>query len=241
MSRASTPVANADRAEQQRRRRCRRRRASASSRQYAATAREPDQPPQHLLDPELVHGHRRGRRAAAGAGPTPSPPSTRSTASAAEPSSGPNTPAAAATGDDGGSASGGRSSLGQVADVGQHPQRRAAVGGAPRSRADDQHQAEPGDRAEQRTPRRAGSRQDPPLGGQPADAHHQPVGDQAGSPPRQRARRARRARRSAGSPSAGSYIISSTSHGAATASRAPLTVHACRASSSERVRASSRR
>ena len=35
-------------------------------------------------------------------------------------------------------------------------------------------------------------------------------------------------------------IISSTSHGAATASRAPLTVQDCRDSISERVRASSR-
>ena len=77
--------------------------------------------------------------------------------------------------------------------------------------------------------------------GQPSDAQHQPVGDhadpgtegRAGRTPADCCRRATASGRSASSPN--------RIQGAATASRAALTVQVCRASSSARVRASSRR
>ena len=85
------------------------------------------------------------------------------------------------------------------------------------------------------------SSQHPLLVGQPADAHHHPVGDQADARRRSRARRALRCCCRRRPPPGRSDSSARTIHGAATASRAALTVQPCRVSSSARVRASSRR
>ena len=166
------------------------------------------------------------------------PPSTRSRESAAEPSTGPNTARNAPV--RAGRRRAAVASLREVADVGQHPH-----GELRSAQLDD-----PADRPA-RGRRRPGRRAARPTWqghdstrrsvGQPADPHHQRGRPRSTARRRRPAPPPRPARRSARSPRAGSTAAAAPATGAATASRAPLTVQACRDSSSERVRASSRR
>ena len=120
-----------------------RRPGSASSRStpYAAATAKADQPPDHLLDAELVHGLVEVRRARGGGVPRWRRRAPARRVSAAERSTGPKTPAAAEVGEDERDPQRracGRPAAGRGRRAAPGP--RAAGAGSPGSRGDDQQQ-----------------------------------------------------------------------------------------------------